>query len=133
MLTHNSNEFKLSRTLDMILNHSKNNYSLKKVLKRGMNNIENTYKAFNSIATNKGSGTEGVDNKTIDGIKLEMIKKYHKEYVNNQYNPQPVKKVLIPKDKNKTRPLGIPTIKDRIIQKAMEQLLTLYFENIFSE
>ncbi|AGL90661.1 Group II intron-encoded protein ltrA (Includes: Reverse-transcriptase) [Strawberry lethal yellows phytoplasma (CPA) str. NZSb11] len=77
--------------------------------------------------------TEGVDNKTIDGIKLEMIKKYHKEYVNNQYNPQPVKKVLIPKDKNKTRPLGIPTIKDRIIQKAMEQLLTLYFENIFSE
>ncbi|MDV3154804.1 MAG: reverse transcriptase/maturase family protein, partial [Sweet potato little leaf phytoplasma] len=37
------------------------------------------------------------------------------------------------KDNKKTRPLGIPTIKDRLMQKCLEQLLTPYFENIFSE
>ncbi|MFW8664526.1 reverse transcriptase/maturase family protein, partial [Candidatus Phytoplasma citri] len=52
--------------------------------------------------------------------------------VNNGYNPKLVKRILIPSDNKKTRPLGLPTIKDRLIQKCLEQLLTPYFENIFS-
>ncbi|MDO8059250.1 reverse transcriptase domain-containing protein ['Crotalaria aegyptiaca' phytoplasma] len=47
--------------------------------------------------------------------------------------PKPVKRILIPSDNKKTRPLGLPTIKDRLIQKCLEQLLTPYFENFFSE
>ncbi|MDO8064291.1 reverse transcriptase domain-containing protein [Candidatus Phytoplasma bonamiae] len=112
---------------------SSNGYSLKREIQQGMNNFYNTLTAFNTIATNKGAGTPGIDNKTIDGINLERLERYHREYVNNRYNPKPVKRIFIPKDNKKTRPLGIPTIKDRLMQKCLEQLLTPYFENIFSE
>ncbi|MDO8060348.1 reverse transcriptase domain-containing protein, partial [Candidatus Phytoplasma aurantifolia] len=97
-----------------------------------MNNFYNTLTAFNKIAANKGAGTPGVDNETIDGINLERLERYHQEYVNNGYNPKPVKRILIPNDNKGTRPLGLPTIKDRLMQKCLEQLLTPYFENIFS-
>ncbi|MDV3149268.1 MAG: reverse transcriptase domain-containing protein [Candidatus Phytoplasma australasiaticum] len=133
MSTTVSPETKLLRTLNRIQYCSSNGYSLKRELQQGMNNFYNTLTAFNKIAANKGAGTPGIDNKTIDGINLERLKKYHLEYVNNGYHPKPVKRILIPKDNKKTRPLGIPTIKDRLIQKGLEQLLTPYFENIFSE
>ncbi|MDV3174937.1 MAG: reverse transcriptase domain-containing protein, partial ['Bonamia sp.' little leaf phytoplasma] len=64
---------------------------------------------------------------------LKKLERYHQEYVNNGYHPKPVKRIFIPKDNKKTRPLGILTIKDRLIQKCLEQLLTPYLENIFSE
>ncbi|MDV3166184.1 MAG: reverse transcriptase domain-containing protein ['Waltheria sp.' little leaf phytoplasma] len=133
MSTAVSPETKLSRTLDKIQYCSSNNYSIKRELQQGMNNFYNTLTAFNKIAANKGAGTPGIDKETIDGINLERLKRYHREYVNNGYHPKPVKKILIPNDNKKTRPLDIPTIKDRLIQKCLEQLLTPYFENIFSE
>ncbi|XBQ83598.1 group II intron reverse transcriptase/maturase [Candidatus Phytoplasma solani] len=133
MSTTVSLETKLSRTLNKIQYCSTNNYPLKRELQQGMNNFHNTLTAFNRIAANKGAGTPGIDNKTIDGINLGKLERYHKEYVNNCYNPNPVKRILIPKDNDKVRPLGIPTIKDRLIQKGLEQLLNPYFEKIFSE
>ncbi|MDO8057468.1 reverse transcriptase domain-containing protein [Candidatus Phytoplasma gossypii] len=133
MSTTVSLETKLSRTLDKIQYRSSNSHSLKRELQQGMNNFHNTLTAFNKIAANKGAGTPGIDNETIDGINLERLEKYHQEYINNGYNPKPVKRILIPSDNKKTRPLGLPTIKDRLIQKCLEQLLTPYFENIFSE
>ncbi|MFW8664403.1 reverse transcriptase domain-containing protein, partial [Candidatus Phytoplasma citri] len=124
--------FKLLRTLKRIQYRSSNGYSLKRELQQGMNNFYNTLTAFNKIAANKGAGAPGVNNETIDGINLERLERYHQEYVNNGYNPKPVKRILIPNDNKRTRPLGLPTIKDRLIQKCLEQLLTPYFENIFS-
>ncbi|MDO8057588.1 reverse transcriptase domain-containing protein, partial [Candidatus Phytoplasma gossypii] len=133
MSTTVSLETKLSRTLNRIQHRSSNGYSLKRELQQGMNNFYKTLTAFNKIATNKRAGTPGVDNETIDGVNLERLERYHQEYVNNGYNPKPVKRILIPSDNKRTRPLGLPTIKDRLIQKCLEQLLTPYFENIFSE
>lgn len=133
MSTTVSLETKLSRTLNKIQYCSTNNYPLKKELQQGMNNFHNTLIAFNKIAANKGAGTPGIDGNSIDGLNLKKLERYHKEYINNKYNPKPVKRILIPKDNDKVRPLGIPTIKDRLIQKGLEQLLTPYFEKIFSE
>ncbi|MDO8059254.1 reverse transcriptase domain-containing protein ['Crotalaria aegyptiaca' phytoplasma] len=133
MSTTVSPETKLLRTLNKIQYCSSNGYSLKRELQQGMNNFYNTLTALNRIAANKGAGTPGIDDKTIDGIDLERLERYHQEYVNNGYNPKPVKRVFIPNDNKKTRPLGLPTIKDRLIQKCLEQLLTPYFEGIFSE
>ncbi|MDO8057196.1 hypothetical protein OC698_00545 ['Gossypium sp.' phytoplasma] len=115
-------ETKLSRTLDKIQYRSSNGYSLKRELQQGMNNFYNTLTSFNKIAANKGVGTPGIDNETIYGINLEKIERYHQEYVNNGYNPKPVKRILIPSDNKGTRPLGLPTIKDRLIQKCLSSL-----------
>ncbi|MDO8030360.1 hypothetical protein OC709_02490 ['Planchonia careya' phytoplasma] len=98
MSTTVSTETKLLRTLSKIQYRSTNGGSLKRELQQGMNNFYNTLTAFNKIAANKGAGTPGIDNKTIDGINLERLKRYHLEYVNNGYHPKPVKKIFIPKD-----------------------------------
>ncbi|MDO8057382.1 hypothetical protein OC698_01575 ['Gossypium sp.' phytoplasma] len=108
--------------MDKIQYRSSNGYSLKRELQQGMNNFYNTLTEFNKIATNKGAGTPGIDNETIDGINLERLERYHQEYVNNGYNPKPVKRILIPSDNKRIRLLGLPTIKDRLIQKCLSSL-----------
>ncbi|MDV3200017.1 MAG: group II intron reverse transcriptase/maturase, partial [Candidatus Phytoplasma australasiaticum] len=77
MSTTVSPETKLSRTLNKIQYCSSNGYSLKRELQQGMNNFYNTLTAFNRIATNKGAGTPGIDNETIDGINLKKLERYH--------------------------------------------------------
>ncbi|CCP87956.1 type II intron reverse transcriptase, putative fragment [Candidatus Phytoplasma solani] len=51
---------------------------------------------------------------------MDDIKEIHQEYVDGKYQASPVKRVVIPKGNGKTRPLGIPTIKNRITQKSLE-------------
>ncbi|MDO8031110.1 hypothetical protein OC719_02380 [Candidatus Phytoplasma australasiaticum] len=71
MSTTVSPETKLLLTLNKIQYCSSNGYSLKRELQQGMNNFYNTLTAFNRIAANKGAGTSGIDNETIDGINLK--------------------------------------------------------------
>lgn len=87
---------------------------------------ENILLAYRNLKTNSGSTTAGVDGKTIEDIKrrseAEVIQKVRNKL--NNYQPQPVKRVYIPKPgSDKTRPLGIPTIWDRLIQQCILQVL----------
>lgn len=88
---------------------------------------ENIMLAYRNLRKNKGSKTPGVDGKTIKDISklsrddiIRIIQERLKWYV-----PQPVRRVEIPKgnDPTKKRPLGIPTIMDRLIQQSIMQVL----------
>lgn len=81
--------------------------------------------AYRNIKANTGSKTAGCDGKTIKDYKTmteDEILQEIKESLNN-YQPNNIKRVYIPKKNGKQRPLGIPTIRDRIIQQAILQVL----------
>lgn len=86
---------------------------------------ENIGLAYRNIKVNKGSKTAGVDGKTIDDIKNwdieKLISSIQKSF--EWYIPNKVRRVEIPKGNGKMRPLGIPTIKDRLIQQCVLQVL----------
>lgn len=86
---------------------------------------KNLQLAFRNIKTNKGSHTAGVNGKTIKDYE-EMPLSDYLQYMRNRINyyvPMPVRRVEIPKPNGDKRPLGIPTIEDRIIQQAIKQVL----------
>jgi len=82
-------------------------------------------------------GTSGVDGETFDEIESQGVAQYlaelQKELKEEQYKPKPVRRVYIPKANGKMRPLGIPTIKDRIVQTAFLIVLEPIFEADFAE
>ena len=91
------------------------------------------WRAWKEVRENKGSAG-------IDGITFEMIEEYGvEEYLldiqedlkNKKYRPKPVKRVYIPKPDGKQRPLGIPTIRDRIVQQACKIVIEPIFEANF--
>ena len=86
---------------------------------------ENIKLAYRNIKKNHGSKTAGVDKKTITHLEKWVTEKLI-GYVQKRldyYVPQPVRRVEIPKGGGKTRPLGIPTIMDRLIQQCILQVL----------
>ncbi|BCJ92855.1 group II intron reverse transcriptase/maturase [Anaerocolumna cellulosilytica] len=95
---------------------------------------ENLNEAFKRVKKNKGS--HGIDEMGVDEL-LPYLKRHGEELkqsiVNGSYKPNAVRRVEIPKENGKTRPLGIPTVVDRVIQQAISQVLTPIFEKKFSE
>lgn len=87
--------------------------------------------AWEQIRRNHGSQTAGVDDATAVDVDMGLIHKLAEELKTRLYRPQPVRRVHIPKAIGKTRPLGIPTIKDRIVQQALRMLLEPIFEADF--
>ena len=100
-----------------------------------MESEENIKLAYRTIKGNKGSGTPGVDKRTIKHLasmeEEKFVRLIQKQF--SWYNPRPVRRVEIPKPNGKTRPLGIPTIVDRIVQQCILQVLEPICEAKFHE
>ena len=94
----------------------------------------NILEAVKQVKSSKGA--PGVDKMTVDEIE-SYIKEHYEEIreqvLTKKYKPQSVRRVYIPKANGKTRPLGIPTVVDRVIQQAISQVLSPIYENYFSE
>lgn len=91
--------------------------------------------AWKKVRSNNGSS--GIDRVTIKKYEEnleENIRTLLAELKEKNYRPSPVRRVYIPKKNGKMRPLGIPTIKDRIVQQALVMRLEPFFEaNVFHE
>ena len=94
----------------------------------------NMMAAYSRVVSNKGA--PGIDGMTVGDLKGYLTKDWSRikeELLNGTYQPQPVRKVEIPKAGGGERTLGIPTVVDRLIQQALHQELMPLFETDFSE
>ncbi len=96
---------------------------------------ENIRLAYRNIKRNSGSHTSGTDNLNIENIEKLSAEKLT-EIIQRKfryYKPNSVRRVDIPKPNGKTRPLGIPTIVDRLVQQCIAQVLEPICEAKFHE
>lgn len=85
--------------------------------------------AWEKVKANKGAG--GIDGETLDSFNkdsAEKLTKLLKKLKAKEYKPTPVKRKYIPKKNGKFRPLGIPVIRDRIVQQAIVDVFQPKFE-----
>jgi len=88
--------------------------------------------AWRRVKSNKGSA--GIDRVSIEIFEYNAqiyLQELHLSLKEQRYNPQPVKRVYIPKAGGKRRPLGIPVVKDRIVQTAIKMVIEPIYEKEF--
>ena len=119
-----SSETALRQKLDFIYEKSKSGKSFHGIVEVAFNEVT-IITAIHKIKANQGAKTAGTDKKTIDKY-LQMEKAEFISLVQNKvknYKPKPAKRIYIRKENGKMRPLGIPTILDRIIQECIRIVL----------
>ena len=95
------------------------------------NNLNQAY-----LQVNRNRGVGGVDKMEVESLKDYLV--MHKDelvksILEGKYQPNPVRRVEIPKENGKTRQLGIPTVVDRVIQQSISQVLSQIYEKQFSD
>lgn len=94
--------------------------------------MENLEKAYKAVRANNGA--PGVDGVTVEAFGQDLqeeLRQLHHELKTGIYEPQPVLRVEIPKVDGSKRPLGIPSVRDRVVQQAMLNILQPIFEPDF--
>jgi RNA-directed DNA polymerase len=90
--------------------------------------------AYTAVSRNKGSGgVDGMDIATTGAWLRQHLASFQTEILEESYEVSAVRKVEIPKPTGGVRLLGVPTIKDRIVQQSIHQVLSRYYEPHFSE
>jgi RNA-directed DNA polymerase len=88
-------------------------------------------RAYDKVSRNKGALTPGVDGQTFDGMSLEKLARLADRIAEGTYRSRPVRRVYIPKANGKMRPLGIPTVEDRLVQEVVRTILEAIYEPVF--
>ncbi|MGR3051530.1 reverse transcriptase domain-containing protein, partial [Vibrio vulnificus] len=93
---------------------------------------ERLYRGFKKVC--KAKGAAGIDRQSLGDFASNLsdnLDQLLSELKTKQYQPQPVRRVEIPKDGGGVRLLGIPTVRDRVVQQTLNDLLTPIFEEQF--
>ena len=94
----------------------------------------NLHAAWLRVKRNRGAaGCDGQRVEDFDAQAEASLQWLHEQLRTGQYRPQSVRRVWIPKASGKPRPLGIPTVRDRIVQGALRHVLEPIFETDFAE
>lgn len=99
---------------------------------RNMLNPELFRNAYGKLYQNKGSMTPGVDGDTPDGMSLAKIDTLIESLRSGRFRWTPNRRIHIEKSQGKTRPLSLPTWKDKLVQEVMRVILEAYYEPQFS-
>src|SRR5690625_4451612 len=101
---------------------------MERILSRG-----NLLSALKRVERNKGS--HGVDGMSVQNLRAHILEHWESmriELLKGTYEPQAVRRVEIPKPDGGVRLLGIPTVTDRLIQQANDQVLNSFYEPKYS-
>lgn len=85
--------------------------------------------AYERIKSNPGNMTVGDDGVTLDHVSLGFLEKLCESLKDGSYNPRPIRRKLIPKPNGKTRPLGIPSPRDKIVQEMVREILESIYDS----
>lgn len=95
--------------------------------------FSNLQRAWEKVRAN--GGAPGCDGQTVRQFETDLsgnLEALHEQLRTKQYHPRPVKRVEIPKAGGGTRALGVPSVRDRVVQQAVYQVLSPIFEEKFS-
>ena len=90
-------------------------------------------RAYGRLYPNRGATTKGTTADTVDGMSLAKIDHLIDALRHERFRWTPVRRVNIPKPNGKTRPLGIPTWTDKLLQEVIRMILEAYYEPQFSD
>lgn len=107
-------------------------YKFNKIYKN-LYNPELYIRAYGSMYAKEGNMTPGVDGKTIDGFSMKNVEKLIESLRDLSYQPLPARREYIDKKSGGKRPLGIPAIYDKLLQKVLAEILESIYEPVFLE
>ena len=111
---------------------SKNKSYEYKRLYRNLYNPELFLLAYQRIYPKQGNMTQGTDGKTIDGMSMTRIHSLISKLKDHSYQPTPARRTYIQKKNGKLRPLGIPSVDDKLVQESVRMILESIYEDKFS-
>ena len=122
-----------ANVLNSLAGHSQDpNYKFERLYRLLFN--ENLYAiAYQSMAPKTGNMTKGTDGQTISGMSIKRIQSIIDKLRDESYQPHPAKRIYIPKKNGKQRPLGIPSIEDKLVQKVIQMILESIYEGYFEK
>ena len=117
--------------LKSLFAHSNDMHYKYERLYRILFNEQMFYVAYQRIYANPGNMTPGSDGQTIDQMSIERIGKLIASLKDESYHPRPSRRVYIPKKNGKKRPLGIPSVEDKLVQEVVHMVLEAIYEGQF--
>jgi len=92
---------------------------------------EKMYAAFLSLRKDASAGVDGVTYEEYEKDAARNIREMHQRLKDGKYRAQPLRRVYIPKENGKQRPISIPALEDKIVQKVMVEILHAIYEQDF--
>lgn len=127
-----SSQTHLEKTgLELLDGIRKGSHQAKDVYKRIMLEPEVMEVAYRKVSKKKGAMTAGIDGVTLDGMSRKRLNQILLELKSHSFNFKPARREYIPKANGKSRPLGIPCPRDKIVQQSMAMILEAVFEKHF--
>ena len=130
MTTHRCREY-MSTKLSRIIELAKENKERRFLSIAHYLTVEALFEAYTSLRTDASAGVDGVTVAEYEENVWERLQQLHDRIKNGRYRAQPLRRVYVPKEDGRQRPISIPSLEDKIVQKAAVELLNAIYEQDF--